>query len=310
MRWLDKRYHTLNYELRSIFGQKVIKLSLDGGFTCPNRDGTIGTKGCVFCSEEGSGEFSAPRYFSIKKQIQQQKDFLSPKWQTGKYIAYFQNYTNTYGPVDELRKIYEEALSCEGVVGLAIATRPDCLSKEVIDLLEELSKKAYVWIELGLQTIHEKTAKFLRRGYSLDVFESAISMLKEKRINAVVHLILGLPGESYEDILQSVRYIAKVGTQGVKLHLLHVLEGTDLKDIYEQEKFHLLSKEQYISLVVDVLELLPPEMVIHRVTGDGAKDLLVGPRWSLDKLSVLSGIDKEFKKRDSYQGIKYANIIE
>ena len=310
MRWLDKRYHTLNYELRSIFGQKVIKLSLDGGFTCPNRDGTIGTEGCIFCSEEGSGEFSAPRNLSIKEQISQQKDFLSPKWQTGKYIAYFQNYTNTYGSVDKLRKIYEEALSCEGIVGLAIATRPDCLFKEIIDLLEELSKKAYLWVELGLQTIHEKTAELLRRGYSLDVFERAIAMLKEKRINVVVHLILGLPGESREEIMQSVEYIAKLGTQGVKLHLLHVLEGTDLKDIYERDKFHLLTKDEYISLLVDALEVLPPQMVIHRVTGDGAKDLLVGPRWSLDKLSVLSGIDKEFKKRDSYQGIKYAKIIE
>lgn len=302
MRWLDKRYHTLNYELRSIFGQKVIKLSLDGGFTCPNRDGTIGTQGCIFCSEEGSGEFSAPRNLGIKQQIRQQKDFLSPKWQTGKYIAYFQNYTNTYAPVDELRRVYEEALSCEGIVGIAIATRPDCLSEEIIDLLEDLSKKTYLWVELGLQTVHNKTAEFLRRGYDLEVFEKGVSLLRKRSINVVIHLILGLPSESYYEILQSVKYIAKLGIQGVKLHLLHVLKNTDLGEIFIENKFPLLTKEEYICLVVDALELLPQQIVVHRVTGDGAKDLLIEPRWSLDKLSVLSGIDMELKRRDSYQG--------
>ena len=304
MRWFDKRYHTLNYELRSIFGQKVIKLSLDGGFTCPNRDGTIGTKGCIFCSEEGSGEFSAPRNLSIKEQIQQQKQFLSSKWKTGKYIAYFQNYTNTYAPVGDLRRIYEEALCCEGIVGLAIATRPDCLSDEVVTLLEELSKKIYLWVELGLQTKHEETAKYLRRGYDLEVFENAIFRLKDKGINVVTHLIMGLPGESHDKILQSVNYVANLGIQGIKLHLLHVIKNTDLVKKYEKDEFSLMSKKEYISLVVDALELLPPQIVVHRVTGDGAKDLLIGPRWTLDKLSVLSGIDMELKRRDSYQGKK------
>ena len=305
MKWFDKSYHTLNYELRSIFGQKVIKLSLDAGFTCPNRDGTVGTRGCIFCSEQGSGEFSAPSNLSIKEQITQQIEFLSPKWKTGKYISYFQNYTNTYAPIDRLRKIYEESLCCKDIVGLAIATRPDCLSNEVINLLEELNQKTYLWIELGLQTIHSKTSEFLRRGYSLDVFEKAVYNLKSKGISIVVHLILGLPGESYNEMLKSVRYIAELGVQGVKLHLLHVLKNTDLESLYNKEKFSFLSRQDYISLVVDALELLPKDIVVHRVTGDGAKDILIEPRWSLDKLSVLSGIDKEFKRRNSYQGMRY-----
>ncbi|EOD01193.1 TIGR01212 family radical SAM protein [Caldisalinibacter kiritimatiensis] len=310
MRWGDKRYHSLNYELRKQFGQKVIKLSLDGGFTCPNRDGTIGRRGCLFCSEEGSGEFAAPRRLSITKQIKQQIEFLSPKWKTGKYIAYFQNFTNTYSTVEDLRRKYIEAISYKGVVGLAIATRPDCLPDDVLDLLEELSKKTYLWVELGLQSIHEKTAKLIRRGYDLSCFEEAVDKLRKRNINIVTHLILGLPNETREDILETVKYVAKKDIQGVKLHLLHILKNTDLCEYYYKHPFPLLSKEEYISLVVDALELLPPEMVIHRLTGDGAKDLLVGPRWSLHKLAVLSGIDKELKRRDSYQGKKVKNTID
>ncbi len=304
MRWNDKRYHTLNYELRKIFFQKVIKLSLDGGFTCPNRDGSIGTKGCIFCSEQGSGEFSAPRSLDIKQQINQQKEFLSPKWRTGKYIAYFQNFTNTYAPVDELRKKFYEAISCDDIVGLAIATRPDCLPEDVLDLLEELSKKTFLWIELGLQTIHENTAKLISRGYSLKCFEEAVQRLKNRNITTVTHLILGLPGERREDILKSVEYVGQKGIWGVKLHLLHILRNTDLYKLYMQEKFKLFTQEEYISLIADALEILPPDVVVHRVTGDGAKDLLVGPRWSLNKLAVLTGIDGELKKRGTYQGYK------
>ena len=306
--WGDKRYHSLNYELRKQFGQKVAKLSLDGGFTCPNRDGSIGKKGCLFCSEAGAGEFAAPRRLSITEQIKQQKEFLSPKWKTGKYIAYFQNFTNTYGTVEYLRSIYEEAISGDEIVGLAIATRPDCLPEEVLDLLEELSKKTYLWVELGLQTIHQSTANLIRRGYKLEVFEKAIKELRKRNINVVVHLILGLPNETHEEILETTKYIAQSEIQGVKLHLMHILKDTDLCDFYEKRPFHILSKEEYIPLVVDVIELLPPDIVIHRMTGDGAKDLLVAPRWSLNKLAVLSGIDKEFKTRDSFQGYKtYSN---
>ncbi|WZL75044.1 TIGR01212 family radical SAM protein [Clostridiaceae bacterium 35-E11] len=304
MRWDDKRYHSLNYELRKVFGQKVFKLSLDGDFTCPNRDGTIGRKGCIFCSEEGAGEFAAPKILSICEQIRQQKEFLSLKWPKGKYIAYFQNFTNTYASVKDLERKYREALNCEGVVGLAIATRPDCLPEDVLKLLEQLNQETYLWVELGLQTIHEATARFIRRGYSLDYFEEKLQDLKERRIRTVIHLIMGLPGETKEDMVASIQYISKCGIDGVKLHLMHILKNTDLCQLYTQSDFPLLSQEEYISLIVDALELLPPEVVIHRMTGDGSKDLLVGPRWSLNKRAVLNGIEQELKKRNSFQGCK------
>lgn len=302
--WQDKRYHTLNYELRNTFGEKVIKLSLDGGFTCPNRDGTVGNRGCIFCGEEGSGEFAASRYLSIKEQINEQKKLISGKWDKGKYIAYFQNFTNTYSSYEDLKHKYYEALSQEGIVGLAIATRPDCLGEEILNLLEEINQKTYLWVELGLQTIHEKSANFIRRGYSLDVYERAIEELKKRNIKVVTHLIFGLPNESREDILESVKYVARTGTWGVKFHLLYIQKGTDLYNYYIKNPFPLMNRDEYISLVVDALELLPENIVVHRVTGDGKKELLYEPRWSLDKLRVLSGIDRELKIRDSYQGRK------
>ena len=304
MMWKDKRYHSLDYEFKTTFGTKVIKLSLDGGFTCPNRDGTVGSRGCIFCSEEGSGEFAANRALSISKQIEQQKEFLSRKWPNGKYIAYFQNFTNTYSSALDLRRKYEEAISKEDVVGLAIATRADCLPEEVLDLLEELNKKTFIWVELGLQTIHETTAKFIRRGYSLNVYNSVVEELKKRNIKVVTHLIFGLPGESKKDILESVKYLVDTETWGVKLHLLYIQKDTDLYEYYKSSPFHILSQEEYISLVCDSLEMLPPDMVIHRLTGDGKKGLLLEPRWSLNKLKVLSGIDMELKRRGSYQGIK------
>ena len=304
MMWNDKRYHSLDYEFKTTFGTKVIKLSLDGGFTCPNRDGTVGSRGCIFCSEEGSGEFAANRALSISKQIEQQKEFLSRKWPNGKYIAYFQNFTNTYSFTLDLRRKYEEAISKEDVVGLAIATRADCLPEEVLDLLEELNKKTFIWVELGLQTIHETTAKFIRRGYSLNVYNSVVEELKKRNIKVVTHLIFGLPGESKKGILESVKHVADTETWGVKLHLLYIQKDTDLYEYYKSSPFHILSQEEYISLVCDSLEMLPPDMVIHRLTGDGKKGLLLEPRWSLNKLKVLSGIDMELKRRGSYQGIK------
>ncbi|MDK2799115.1 MAG: uncharacterized protein PWQ70_734 [Clostridiales bacterium] len=305
MRWDNKRYHSLNYELRKVFGEKVFKLSLDGHFTCPNRDGTIGIKGCIFCSEQGSGEFAAPRELSLYQQIEQQQKLLSAKWSSGRYIAYFQNFTNTYAPIEDLRKKYTEVISVPNIVGLAIATRPDCLPDDVLDLLEELSNKTYLWIELGLQTIHESTAKLIRRGYSLSIFENTIQKLKERKINTVAHLIFGLPYETDHQILTSVKYIAKSGIQGVKFHLLHILKNTDLCQFYYEKKFPVLSQEEYISLIVDAIELLPPEMVIHRLTGDGPKNLLVAPKWSTNKWNVLNGIDRELKLRDTFQGKYY-----
>ena len=303
MRWEDKRYRSFSYEMKNIFGSKIIKLSLDGGFTCPNRDGTLATKGCIFCGEEGSGEFAASRELDIKDQIESQKEMMSKKWNSGKYIAFFQNFTNTYSTYEDLKQKYNAAISEEGVVGLAIATRPDCLSEEVLDLLEEMNKKTFLWIELGLQTIHDKTAKFIRRGYSLDCYDNAIEQLKNRNIKVVTHLIFGLPGESREESLESVRYVANTNTWGVKFHLLYIQRETDIYEYYKNNPFKILSRDEYIELVVDSIELLPPEMVIHRLTGDGKRSLLVEPMWSTDKLRVLSGIDQELKKRDSHQGI-------
>ncbi|MFA5523509.1 MAG: TIGR01212 family radical SAM protein [Tissierellales bacterium] len=305
MIWGEKRYRSFDYEMKRIFNSKIIKLSLDGGFTCPNRDGTLGNKGCIFCGEEGSGEFAASRNLDIPKQMESQKELLSKKWRDGKYIAYYQNFTNTYSTYEDLRQKYYLALSQEDVVGLAIATRPDCLSEDVLDLLEEINKKTFLWLELGLQTIHERTANFIRRGCTLECYDEAVKQLNKRNIKVVTHLIFGLPNETREDILSSVKYVANTNTWGVKLHLLYIQKGIDLHEHYKKSPFHILSQEEYISLVVDSIELLPPDMVIHRLTGDCKRALLVEPLWSLDKLRVLSEIDMELKRRNSYQGIKY-----
>ena len=305
MRWEDKRYRSFSYEMKEIFGSKIIKLSLDGGFTCPNRDGTLGNNGCIFCGEEGAGEFTASRTLDIKSQVDSQKEMMAKKWPTGKYVAYFQNFTNTYSTYEDLKQKYNAAISQEGVVGLAIATRPDCLSEEILDLLEEISKKTFLWIELGLQTIHEQTAQFIRRGYPLNCYDEAIKQLSKRNIKVVTHLIIGLPGESREEVLSSVKYVAHTNTWGIKLHSLYIQKGTDLHEYYKNTPFEIPSKDEYISLIADSIEVLPADMVIHRLTGDGKRSLLVEPLWSLDKRGVLAGIDRELKVRDSYQGIKY-----
>jgi hypothetical protein len=299
--WNDKRYHTLDYELKKIFGEKTIKLSIDGNFTCPNRDGTIGRKGCIFCSDRGSGDFTQ-RGKTITEQIAEQKQFMSKKWKSNTYIAYFQNYTNTYDTVDNLRKKFYEAVSCENIKGIAIATRPDCISDEIADLLEELSHKTFLWVELGLQSIHDKTAELIRRGYCLEQFNHAVEILKSKNIKTVVHLIMGLPGESKEQMLNSVKYISSLNIWGVKIHMLHILENTDLAEYYVKNPFVILSQEEYVNLVCDALELLKGDIVVHRITGDGKKSDLIEPRWTLNKLNVLSDIDKILKIRGSFQG--------
>ena len=299
--WNDKRYHTLDYELKKIFGEKTIKLSIDGNFTCPNRDGTIGRKGCIFCSDRGSGDFTQ-RGKTITEQIAEQKQFMSKKWKSNTYSAYFQNYTNTYDSVDNLRKKFYEALGCEDIKGIAIATRPDCISDEIADLLEELSHKTFLWVELGLQSIHDKTAELIRRGYCLEQFNHAVEILKSKNIKTVVHLIMGLPGESKEQMLNSVKYISSLNIWGVKIHMLHILENTDLAEYYVKNPFVILSQEEYVNLVCDALELLKGDIVVHRITGDGKKSDLIEPRWTLNKLNVLSDIDKTLKIRGSFQG--------
>ncbi|MDR7871100.1 MAG: TIGR01212 family radical SAM protein [Tissierellaceae bacterium] len=301
----NKRYNTLNNELNKIFGGKVIKLSIDGGFSCPNRDGTKGSRGCIFCSEEGSGEFAGSRTMSLSEQVESQKKLISKKWDSDKYIIYFQSFTNTYAPVDSLKKLYYEALELEGVVGIAIATRPDCLDDEVIELLSEINKKTFLWIELGLQTIHEKTTKFIRRGYKLETYDKAIEKLRENNIKIVTHLIIGLPYEAKEDILQSVKHVASTNTWGIKLHSLYIQKDTDLYDYYNKNPFPIMTMDEYISVVVDALELLPKSMIIHRITGDGKKDLLIEPKWSLNKLKVLTSIDKELKIRATFQGKRF-----
>ncbi|WP_213818509.1 TIGR01212 family radical SAM protein [Garciella nitratireducens] len=300
-----KRYYTLNQELRKVFGEKVVKLSLDAGFTCPNRDGNIGKRGCIFCGEKGGGEFAGSRIQSIEEQIEQQKKLLSKKWKANSYIAYFQSFTNTYAPIEKLQKIYWQALNIKGMVGLAIATRPDCLSDEVLSLLEQLNQKTFLWIELGLQSIHFKTEKFIRRGYPLSVYNQAIEELKKRKIRVVTHLIMGLPYETKEEMLKSIEAVAYTDTWGIKLHSLYIQKGTDLYKYYLKNPFPLLSKQEYINIVVDGIELLPKAMVVHRVTGDGEKELLYAPKWSSDKRSVLNGIDQELNRRNTYQGIRF-----
>lgn len=289
----DQYFNSIGDYLKKRFGCKVIKLSLDAGFTCPNRDGTKGTGGCIFCSAEGSGDFAS----DIPGQI----SLLSKKWPSGKYIAYFQSHTNTYAPVEVLREKYYQALEYPDVIGIAIATRPDCLSPEILELLSELNQKTFLWVELGLQTIHEETAQLINRCYPLPVFDRAMCELSALHIKTVVHLILGLPGEDREDMMTSVRYVCGKEIFGIKLHLMNVLKDTRLAEFYP-DRIHIPKKEEYINLVVDVLEIIPKHITIHRVTADAPRHLLIAPEWGYEKRSILNGIQKEFKHRGSYQG--------
>ena len=282
----------LNEYLRSRFGCKVYKLSLSADVTCPNRDGRLDTRGCIFCSAGGSGDFAADRHKPIAEQMEEAKARVSAKNRDGKYIAYFQSFTGTYAPVSYLRKIFTEAIQPEDIVALSVATRPDCLGPEVLALLSELNQTKPVWVELGLQTIHEGTARYIRRGYPLTVYDKAVKDLKEAGLEIIVHVILGLPGESAEDMLETVRYVAASGADGIKLQLLHVLRGTDLADDYYAGKVPVMSLEEYTDLLCRVVKEIPDEMVIHRLTGDGPKKLLIAPAWSADKKKVLNTIHK------------------
>lgn len=308
--WNGKRYHSLNYFLREKFGEKVFKISLDAGFSCPNRDGTISGGGCIFCSERGSGDFAGDRCFSISKQFKDIKTMMNKKWKDGKYIAYFQAYTNTYAPIEVLKAKYDEAVNQEDVVSLAIATRPDCLNEEVLDLLGEYSKKVYTWVELGLQTSKDETAKLINRGYKLEVFEEAVRKLREKKVDVVVHVIFGLPGETREDMLSTIEYLSRMDIQGVKLHLLHLMKNTPLERLYDQGKLRLLEMEEYLELITTAVTMLPENIVVHRLTGDAPRDLLIGPMWSLKKWEVLNAIDKKFEEEDLYQGKNFKDILE
>ena len=296
--WLGKPYNSLNAYLKNTYGEKLYKIAVDAGLTCPNRDGKLGTRGCIFCSKGGSGDF-AVKGKSVTEQIKAGVEKFDKKI-GNKFIIYFQAFTNTYAPVEKLRALFMPVIKREDIAVLSIATRPDCLSDEVLDLLRELNDIKPVWVELGLQTIHEKTVDYIRRGYPLPVYDKAIRDLDKIGIHTITHLILGLPGETKEDMLQSVRYVAACGSQGIKLQLLHVLKGTDLASDYEKGLFQTLSFDEYMDLLADCVRLLPKDMVVHRLTGDGPKNLLMAPMWSADKKRVMNTIHQRLKKDGLY----------
>ncbi len=285
------KYTSLNQYLKNRFGCKVYKIAVDGGFTCPNRDGTIDSRGCIFCSSGGSGEFAQDRHLSITQQIDNGKKLVEKKNKNGKYIAYFQPFTNTYATVKKLKDSYMQAVEHPDIIALSIATRPDCLGDDVLNLLDEINKIKPLFVELGLQTIHESTAKYIRRGYTLDVYDKAVDDLKSKGINVVTHVILGLPGESTDDMLKTVEYVCRK-TDGIKLQLLHILKGTDLAEEYEQGKISVLEFDEYVNLIKQCVDIIPENVVIHRLTGDGAKKDLIAPMWSADKKRVLNAINE------------------
>lgn len=300
-----KHYYSLNDYLIEKFHTKVYKIALNGNMSCPNRDGSLGHKGCIFCSEGGSGDFAGNPTHSITEQIENGKSLLSTKYSGNSYIAYFQAYTNTYAPVEYLRKIFMEAISHPDIVCLSIATRPDCIHEEIITLLSELNAIKPVWIELGLQTIHPSTASYIRRGYELSVFDHAMSLLNNAGIETIVHMIIGLPGEDKEMMLETAQYIGDCGAKGIKLQLLHVLKNTDLEADYEQGNFDILSLEEYLDIVMDIIRILPPDIVIHRLTGDGPKNILIAPQWSANKRNVLNTMNQTFAQENIFQGMNY-----
>lgn len=305
MNWGEKPYYSFSTMLEERFGEKVYKVALNGGMTCPNRDGKIGHRGCIFCSEGGSGDFASDAQLSITEQIDSQIAQISAKRPVQKYIAYFQAYTNTYAPVDYLEKIFTEAIAHPKVVAISIGTRPDCLPEEAVVLLARLNKIKPVWIELGLQTIHADTARYIRRGYPLSVFDEAVENLTKAGIEVIVHTILGLPGEDHSLMLETIQYLNKMPISGIKIQLLHVLKETDLASEYKHGVFQVLSQEEYLNILIDCLEHLRPDIVVHRVTGDGPKDLLIAPTWSSAKRTVLNNLHHEMKVCGAYQGRLY-----
>ena len=301
----NKRYHTWNYYLRNTFGEKVFKVSINAGFTCPNIDGKVSFGGCTYCSKEGSGDFAGNPKDNLIKQFDDITKMMHKKWPNAKYIGYFQAFTNTYAPVDVLKEKYETILELDDVIGLSISTRPDCLEDDVVEYLGELNERTNLWVELGLQTIHDSTSKLINRGHDYDEFLKGLEKLKSKNIKVIVHIINGLPGEDYNMMMETAKAVANMGGDGIKIHLLHVIKDTPMEKMLEKGMLTLMSQEEYINLVCDQLEILPETMIVHRLTGDGKRDELVGPLWSLKKWEVLNAIDDELKKRNSYQGIKY-----
>ena len=299
--------YTLNDYCRETFGEKLYKISLNGGFTCPNRDGTLGSRGCIFCSAGGSGDFAEDPHASIAAQIEAGKKKVEKKMKSGgHYIAYFQAYTNTYAPLERLEALFTAAISHPDIRVLSIATRPDCIPEETVALLARLNRIKPVWVELGLQTIHEESARYIRRGYPLAIYEDALRRLKEAGLTVITHVILGLPGETREDMLETIKYLAKgikdTRTDGIKLQLLHVLRNTDLAEDYLAGRFSVMTLEEYLPLLADCVRRLPPDMVVHRITGDGPKNLLLAPLWTGNKRLVLNAITRYFKEEQVQQG--------
>lgn len=303
----NKRYHTLDYFYKTKFNSKVFKVSLDANFSCPNIDGTKGYGGCIYCSKMGSGEFAGDKNEPIEEQFIKIKNLMLKKWPKAKYIGYFQAHTNTYAPLNILKQTYEKILKQENVIGLNIATHPDAITDDCLDYLEELGKKTYLTIELGLQTTNEKTSKLINRCHTLECFKDMVEQLRKRNINVVVHIINGLPYETKNDMINTIKYINQLDIQGIKIHMLSILKNTALEKLYEKEKFHILTKEEYIDIVIEQLEYLRPEIVINRITGDPKKEDLIEPNWLLKKFCVLNDIDKEMVKRNTYQGIKVSN---
>ncbi len=300
----NKRYHTLNYFYQQKFHSKVFKISLNGGFSCPNLDGTKGYGGCIYCSKSGSGDFAGKKQDSIEKQWQQGLNMMHQKWADGKLIAYFQARTNTYAKVEELKKKFEPVLNYPNVIGLALATRPDAIDDACLDYLEDLNKRTYLMIELGLQTIHETTSKLINRCHTTKEFDDMVKKLRSRNINVIVHIINGLPYETKEMMLETTKHINQLDIQGIKIHMLHIVKDTPLATMYKKNPFHVLTKEEYVDIVIEQLEHLRPEIVIHRITGDPVKEDLIAPTWLLKKFCVLNEIDKEMVKRNTYQGKK------
>jgi len=300
----NKRYHTLDYFYKHKFNSKIFKVSLNAGFTCPNRDGKVGTKGCIYCSSLGSGDYAGNINDELLKQFEDIKKIMSNKWPNSKYIGYFQANTNTYAPLEVLKEKYELILKQNNVVGLSIATRPDAITDQCVDYLEELNKRTYLTVELGLQTIHEKTSMLINRCHTLECFYNMVEKLRSRDINVVVHIINGLPYETKDMMIETVKYLNKLDIQGIKIHMLHVLKNTELANLYKKEQFHILSREEYVDIVCEQLEYLRPEIVINRITGDPKVSDLVEPEWLIKKFGVLNEIDKAMVKKDIYQGDK------
>ncbi|MCC2685050.1 MAG: hypothetical protein K0R75_1949 [Paenibacillaceae bacterium] len=307
--WMDKRFHTWNYEMREQFHTKVFKVMLDAGFTCPNRDGSIAKGGCTFCSARGSGDFAGSRRDDLVTQFNDIRNRQHQKWPEASYIGYFQAYTNTYAPLPRLKEYYETILQQPGVVGLSIATRPDCLPDDVVEYLAELNERTYLWLEMGLQTIHDTTSQLINRAHDTQCFLDAVDKLRKHRIRTCAHIIYGLPGESHEMMLDTGKAVAGMDVQGIKIHLLHLMRKTPMVRQYEEGLLRFLEKDEYVNLVVDTLEMLPPEMIVHRLTGDAPRDLLIGPLWSLRKWEVLNAFDAELKRRNSWQGKFCAQVV-